>query len=273
MALLLSGCAPKAGEGPSREALPGLIASHNRRVDGLQHLAATGVIEYRWTDGDGRRHFEPQIDVRLWLDMPHKTALRGEKLGDTLFWIGSDDNRYWCFDLHEDPRRLIVANHGEPARDLPIGIAPLALVDLIGLTRLPAEGADAATYDPASRAWAIDARGSGGPVRLWLDSERLLPVRIAAISPEGDVILSSAVRRYEPVPIEGVANTEHPLLPTLVDIEDSAGRVAVKLALDRPSAQWTIVPARVFELPALVESLRPDLVEGDATVGATGESP
>jgi hypothetical protein len=214
--MALPSCGPRAEPAepfqapPARPAPPdaagavALIEAHNRRVELLSRTWARGVIEFRWRDEAGEEHFEPQVNARLWLDLPRRTALRAEKFDDVLLWLGSDVEHYWMFDLMSEETVLYAGRHAgaEPeAGRSPLLIRPLALVDLLGLTPIPVPEIDAASpdapgwlsFDGDRDACIIGALGGGGPMRVYLDRTSGLPVRVETLSRDGRVLLFSAL--------------------------------------------------------------------------------
>ena len=71
---------------------------NNHRVSQLQKTYSYGVLELRWEDERGI-HTEPQVDVKMWFELPYLSAIRVEKLGEVFFWAGSDERRFWAFSL------------------------------------------------------------------------------------------------------------------------------------------------------------------------------
>lgn len=257
---------------PNAPAYDHLAGVHNRRVDRLKRLHSQGVIELRWEDDRGK-HFE-QGNVRLWLDLPHKTALRVEKLGDVLLWLGSDETEFWFFDLISDETMLVHGQHDQEIRSGAvgaIGLKPLALLDLIGLTPLPprpplAAGDEPSTdlppdvsFDAQRNAWTVEAQGAGGRMRLYFDPMTFLPVRIESLDSEGIPVAASELDRHRPVETEGSLSVNWPRLPTLIDIDLGGQARSLKLALDSPT---TIVEGqpmdRVFDLARLRKAMPTD---------------
>ncbi|MHC4448409.1 MAG: hypothetical protein ACYSXF_11735 [Planctomycetota bacterium] len=272
--LLVAGFALASGPGPGCAPGPGLdgdrppdpppayaelAAGHNSRIERLRQVHATGVIEQ-----DGRH--QEQCRAQLWLQLPHKTALRMEKLGEVLLWLGSDEQRYWFFDgLNREETVLYVGDH-DAVRLAPdrAGLAtnPFALLDLMALVPLPAArgpGDPAVAYDADHDAWRVQAPGLGGPMRVFFDRSTRLPKRVEALSEDGAVVATSDLPRYESVEQRGVAPLARPKFPTKVDISLPPGDDRVMLAVEGPRSTTN---ARVFELDRLIRALRPDRVEG-----------
>ncbi len=242
-----------------------LIQAHNRRVAMLAHLSARGVLELRWIDSDGHEHFEPQVDAHLWLSLPGRAALHADKLGEDMFWVGSDGTRSWLFDLTSDETRLHVWPPGAappPGAELFGRIGPMVLVDLIGLCPLPSGEGRAAlgvTRNETGTAWWVEAEGRGGRLRVLLDLSTGFPTRVEILDAAGDVMLSSTLRRSRSIRMSGMARAAWPRIPTLIDIADPGDEISLKLAL---SGDMSVdVPEQVFDLDSLIAHLRPDIVD------------
>ena len=268
--VLLAGCSTPPGRpvesGEIDAAEVGrLIEAHNRRVAMLARLSARGVLELRWVDSDGREHFEPQVDAHLWLSLPGRAALRADKLGEDLFWVGSDGTRSWLFDLMGDETHVHVWSPGAaapPEAGLLGQIGPMILVDLMGLSSLPTVDARVvsdASPDDAGTAWWVEADGRGGRMRVLLDRSSGFPTRVEILDAAGAVILSSTLRRSRSVKMTGIARAAWPRIPTLIDIADPGNEVSLKLALSGDAS--VEVPEQVFDVDRLIEHLRPDVVD------------
>lgn len=268
--VLLAGCSTPPGRpvesGEIDAAEVGrLIQAHNRRVAMLVRLSAPGVLELRWIDADGDEHFEPQVDAHLWLSLPGRAALHADKLGEDLFWVGSDGAQSWIFDLMSDETRLHVWPPGAaapPGAGLLGQIRPMVLVDLLGLCPLPSGDGRAGldvTLDDTGTAWWVEADGRGGRMRVLLDRSSGFPTRVESLDAAGAVILSSTLRRSRTVRMSGMARAAWPRIPTLIDIADPGDEVSIKLAL---SGDVSVdVPEQVFDLDRLIAHLRPDVVD------------
>jgi len=276
---VVTGCGPKAAPGPDSGPPPlpdmpppaELVEAHNRRIELLGRIYSAGVLEFRWLDEEEEEHIEPQVNAKLWIELPRTTALRAEKLGEVLLWSGSDDRQYWLFDLMSDEHVVYTGRHEGPdgrVEESPLLIRPLALLDLLALTPVPVAEASAgglgweAEYRAEDAVWVFSTQGAGGPMRLYLDAADRLPTRVETLSPTGEVLLASRLSRYASVPVPGVSTAGRSKIPTLIDIGDPGGRVSIKLALDEPTGFVDDQPwDRVFDLERLMKALRPDRVE------------
>jgi hypothetical protein len=269
--LMLSACQTTPGRpsGPV-PTYEQLAATHNARVEQLSRIYSRGVVELAWRDENGARRSQ-QGDVDLYLSLPRHTALRIGKLAETFLWLGSDDERYWLFDLQGE-RSLFIGRHDAPNDDAISTVPPLVMLDLIGLGRITTHG-DAnemeARFDAEHKAWVIVAWGGGGLLRVYFDPATRLPKRVESITHDGVPIYFSTIHmnRYQSVPVPGISTAAQPRMATLIDIFSTDRAPAdghVKLALDGPTGRVDDLPFnRVFDLERLKLAHRPQRVEGD----------
>jgi hypothetical protein len=275
----VTGCKPKNLEvkppplpanAPSRQVL---LAAHNERAARLATTYSDGVIELRWNDEHG--HHSEQGDLELWQTTDNRTAARISKVGDVKFWLGSSDRQWWLFDLlKNDERVLHRGTHDQTAERLvALGVKPLALLDLLGITALAdsptAASGDAGTVtlDKQRGAWVIQGQGRGGPLRVHLSQTDSLPVHIELLDSRGRVVATSDLSRYESVPIPNTAIMARPKMPRTIDIhleESAEGDMAgdVKIALNQTVGEIDPKQAdRIFNLDRLIAAMRPDRIE------------
>jgi hypothetical protein len=292
--LLLTACKPKdlqldlaPADAPTARAI---IIAHNERVAKLATTYSEGVIEIRWRDERGK-HFEGG-DLDLWQTTGDRTALRVSKFGDVFLWLGSNEQEYWLFDLlNKDDRVLYRGQHDQQIeRMIGLGVKPLALLDLLGLTPIAEETTAIASdqpalYDAERKAYLIEAPGRGGDgarMRMFFDCNSLLPVRVESINPAGEIVAESAHSKYETVEMEGVGPMARPKMAEIIDIrrgEKPADAPAnatedevsgeVKIAINTTTAYaYPALPERYFDLERLMAAMRPGRVEQ-----ATASSP
>ncbi len=235
-----------------------LSDQYNGRIDKLEYLAARGTISLRWRDEHGQQHSEPQGELDLWLHLPASTALSIDKLGQRYFWIGSDDEQFWMFDLAEEPTTLFVGRHDDfIASRTPIGLHPLTMLDLLGLTRL-ADKAGAARLSADGNSIVVQLDGPSGRVDIHLDPQTRLPVRSQARDEAGEVVMTCEMRDYKPAFLPGTMVLQHPMVPGVCEFRDSADTLHIRVQLEAPTCDTQGQPyPRVFELSKLTEHLKP----------------
>lgn len=279
--LTLPGCAPKVKPPELAEfpILRELVDRHNQRVAALEKTYSQGVIELNWIDAEGD-HFE-QASLEMWLQHPLRTAVRIEKFSEVILWLGSDDQRWWLFDLISKEKSLTSGPHqseGTPTSVGAFGVRPAALIDLLGLTPLAQDTPpdDRAGYDAVNDSWIVDAVGQGGAMRVHFHRKLLLPVRVEHLDASGRVAVYSelAINRYQSARVPGIAAIRHPKMPGLIDVrgvpsnpiqgERPAGSLDgwMKIALNETTGvvdETTM--QRVFDLERLSRAMRVDRVE------------
>jgi hypothetical protein len=232
-----------------------LAAAHNARAGRVERVYADGSIELRWSDADGR-HFAPG-HVDLWIEPPDRTAVYVSKGGERIMWLGSNGPTAWAFDFRDRQTVLSVAGPGAGGGDdLPFD--PADLFGLCGLAPLPAAGS-VAGFDEARDAWLVVPDPAAGAVRLYLDRQTVLPVRVERLDPRGVVVLASdlTLRRYERIEVVGSAPGSGPRIPTLIDIHGIEGDAHVKLSIYSPTDDRQQIDPNYFDLQWLIESFAP----------------
>ena len=254
-----------------------LAEAHNNRIAQLQKMYAIGVIEIRWKDDHGN-HLD-QGNMELWLQLPRHTALRVEKFGDPLLWLGSDDQRYWLFDMTGKEKLLRVGMHDEavaPGQFGAIDVKPLALLDLMALSPLPVaqddQTAPTVHNDDQRDAWVIEATGSGGPMCVYFNRKTEQISRVETLSADGKVLFFSKLTDYKSAALAGTAPLAFPKIAHRVEIAsapprepdgDVRGGGNVSVFIDEATGVFDAkVLSRVFDLNLLMQSMPPDRVEG-----------
>lgn len=262
--LLLLGCAGAPQRDDAQRAERGdVIERYNERTSRLDRLWARAVVSLEYTDEDGRRRNE-QGEGHLQLLRPDRLALSVGKLGDVLVFLGCDAERYWWFDMAGDPSFVAIGRHEnvgkECSRSLPIEAHPLDIIDLLGVTPLADE---AKIIGRDERTIVVESPGRLGLLRLSLDSSTLLPRRIELFDRRDSRAASLIATLSDPqnVDLRGVGG----FFP----------RTASRVVISHPESESTIslglydlsdglirgrIPEHAFDLSALAEMYRPELV-------------
>ncbi len=244
-----------------------LIEAHNARAAKLQQINAYGVIELRWTDDDGKHY--AQGDAELWIQQPSRSALRIDKEGEVLLWLGSDDQSWWLFDLTSDPRTLYTdALQSElDTGGLAIGpVHPLTLLDLIGITPVQPADAETVEIDAATGQLLLRVIGQRGPLHLRFSRQSKVLVGVETLDEAGQAIATSVLREPASVRIAGTNLLNWPKMATSINITSTASEGSVLLALnnDMSAAVDKELLGRVFNLDMLKRALEPQQINGPA---------
>jgi hypothetical protein len=252
--------APPASAPAEAPALAELVREHNERVGRFQELYVSGQAELRWRDEKGS-HFE-HCRVEIYWRPPFRTGVNLTKVGERFLWLGSDETRWWAFDLASSPTTLTLGAHGddEALEGAPLGIQPLALLDLMGLGRWEANGAGTVAWSAEEAGWTFDVVGEGGPVRVVIDAQTRLPKRTAALDAAGEPALVGELEDYETVETEGMSPGASPKCPKRVALRRDASHGRITLFLEGPTGRSDLVKDGHFDLDRLQRLLKPERV-------------
>lgn len=241
-----------------------IAESYNARVERVQTLWVRSVVEIRWKDKDGKKHFE-QGDGPLIIRKPSELALAIGKLGNTRFWLGCDADRYWLFDLHK-PRKAYVgkqSNVANAARQvLPLPIRPDQMIGLIGLRSLPDTDQAQVEIDGGRYRLTLppdQALGGMQPV-LWLDAQ-IRPVRIQLRDGRPSVIVDAELSKYSRMKLSDAAPGAWPSLATRVHMVLGDGQATVTLFMRNPIDGTSKIKDAQFNFEKLVKLLKVEQVE------------
>lgn len=268
MVLGLAGCCPPKGPepvsvihrpGPPPDAA-GVLSVYNARVRRLEALKAGALVSVRGKDGRGKA-FDEQVEGFLQIVRPRKVALRIDKLSQTYFWLGSDDDRYWWLDLSADEKIAMAGHHAratpESAARFGIPVHPLDLQDLLAVTPIEPTATTAWTRDGRLIALELPPRAPGfGPRRVCVDEHSFEPRRVELLDSSGEVVASADLRELKAVDVAGEAFAGASV-PTRATISLPGLGVTVELqlhTLENPGAA-RIKPGN-FDLARLLQQHR-----------------
>ncbi|MEM7227936.1 MAG: hypothetical protein AAF432_03890 [Planctomycetota bacterium] len=234
--------------------------AYNARVDQLTEIYSRGVVELKWRDEAGKQHVEPQVDLDMWINLPRHTSFRLEKLGEVLLWAGSDAERFWLFDMLEAPTALVVGDHASRgAGDESLRIAPLLVLDMMGLAHLPDRAGVAKPVTMVDDSWRVETVTDERHLVIYLDAETQRPRAVELLGDDGQIRARSIISREARLEIRGVISLNQPFVPSLIDIDVDDGAMSMKIALGEPTADGIESELNVvFDRNRLAQSLRPD---------------
>jgi hypothetical protein len=273
--------APPVAPNPANALYATAIARQDERLRRLRFLDSRGLVEFRWTDADGK-HFE-QCDLRLHAVLPAKASIQAShSLKGPLARIGSDGVRWWIFRFDTKPSRLEVRPF-DRSTDLGMAVvSPREALGLFGLAPYPPadlvtvrEDGDALVVEPidplALSSEAMQATQTSPlrslPLRYRLDRSTLLPTEIALLDVDGTVAATCTLERYESAPADDTSAGDYPKVPTKIKVVrpgNKLGESSVSFSLDSPTARSAGIKPRLFDLVELQSILQPDDVIWDA---------
>lgn len=242
--------------------------AHNQRVANLDRVWARTTVVIDSTDRDGKPRRD-QGEGHLHVVRPRSLALTVGKLGETVLYLGSNEERYWWFDLlgGRDADTAYVGRHDRAAEtslaEAGAPLHPLDLIELLGVLPLPT-GQE--VFGPTDRV----SRGDDGSVLVVLPARsghRLLAFepetyrlrRAALFDATGRLLVRSEARSYGEVRlVEG--GGDWPEMPSRILIDVPAEGVSVRLTLydaENRGSRQTMLP---FDLDRLLRAHRIDRV-------------
>ncbi|MFA9477178.1 hypothetical protein ACERK3_02605 [Phycisphaerales bacterium AB-hyl4] len=242
-----------------------LVDRYNAHVIHLDQFWSATTVSMRWVDEDGRLQFE-QGDGQLIYRRPSDVVMTVGQLGQTILWVGSDDERYWLFDLQGERTAMVGrhANVGRPcARQLAYPVSPRAMPYLMGL--LPLQPSDEAEVAIDLNYYRIDPPGTG--VRIWVDPATYHPLRVDLLDSQGESVVAARLHRYEPVRMETVERGQWPRIATAANIYvlEEEGYLSLSLGSLSDGRRRDQVRDAAFDFETLQRMHRPrEVIELDA---------
>jgi hypothetical protein len=287
-AVVLSGCtAPKdvdVSPAPAPPSYQEVASRFNDRVEHMDRIWSRTVMVLEWVDSDGKRHREQgegNLQLRRYapeeraswgneLAAPVRVAMSIKKLGNTGYWLGCDRDQYWWVDAYE-AKTAYVARHVNYGRsccdDVGLPIHPIALIDLLAITRLNVDEGEVVAH-PAKPVWIVDTSGAWTNRRLWIDPTTMEPTRVELVGHDETVLAWAELSEYVPLEVDGVAPTVWPRVPGVIRLKRPDGQVSTKISLYDPTdarRDRRKLSDAAFQLDRVARALRVDrIVQLDA---------
>lgn len=211
--LALWGCQSTPAKAPQNVAVPkvlppaptidAVVDAQNKRVDGLTTLWARISLRVDGKLANAKLNKE-EAEGHLQIVLPNKVAVTVNKVGNTYFYLGSNDDVYWWLDLTE-AKQGYFGRHAtatpETVDRFGIPVHPLDLIELMAITPVPA-GFVASDPKPVVR-WSSDGKllwydvpARGSTKRVFVEPGSLLPVMVELLDHSGKVVVRSELSRY-----------------------------------------------------------------------------
>lgn len=237
---LLAGC---RGQERGKDDIPSgpapsyteLARAYNARVARLEAIQGTLDLVVTGTDKDGNEQ-KDQGEGNLTFVRPSKVALRVDKVSQTYFWLGSDDARFWWFDLHAQEKVAVVGTHAaatpEQAAHLGLPVHPLDLLELAGVVPLPETSSDEPRWARGGGA-VVALPGRWGVRRLTIEPTSGEARSVELEDASGRVVVRSDLSRYENVPVRGDA-AANPRIATRIVARVPSSATSIEIVLHNP---------------------------------------
>jgi outer membrane lipoprotein-sorting protein len=279
MALTMSACTTQS-ERPAgtNEAAPAVnlpelptyaeVASrHNASVERIKQFKGAATLRIDFLNDKGDRQRE-QGEGRIQLIKPDRLALDIGKVSTTVFWLGSDSDRYWWLDMSGDKRYAFVGQHAkfdpDLGRRIGIVVAPMDLIRLLGIVPLAESGGRTFWSRDGALLGVESALVGGAKQRTWFEPATLQPRQIELYDAKGKNVLSAQLENF--VAVELVAPTTNPpKVPGRIRVYHAESKSLFILDID--DLRDDHISTQAFDLPFLVQRMRIDqIVDLDSRV-------
>ncbi len=242
-----------------------MISRHNARVVDLGSLRTPVTLLIDAPKGDGSdKRLQEQVEGSLQLIQPHQVSLRVDKVGQTLFVMGSNAERYWWIEFGDERWAYVGATAlATPKKAAKFGLPvhPLDLIELAAITPL-SSGAqtawdskrqllrvvDNARWGTRVLLCSVDAPKPGG------DPDAYVEVRGVWLADQaGRIVAWSELTRQAPVPIDG--NTRSPAaMARNVLVHVPARDTRVEVLIIDPENPGKRIKTRQFDIAKVLDT-------------------
>ncbi len=203
--LVAGGCAPASQRAAPEQTLvrgpQEVLVAHNAWADSIRHLWARADLMFDFPVGEGKRE-RHDVTGHLFLEKPSNLFVHGEVLGQDVFTLGANAERFWLW-IKPNVNTVWTGQRGGPGEARLI-ISPSALAEALGVFRVdlgPKVQAVFVAY-PEHCVLSVE-RPVGGkrvPVRrIWFDAVSLRPRRVDLFDEAGRRTLMAELLKYERV--------------------------------------------------------------------------
>ena len=238
---------PKPGDEPAVVRRPdpapfSVVASEqNQRVDGLTTLWARLTLRVSGKLANTDLNKE-EAEGHLQIVLPSKVAVTVDKLGNTYFYLGSNDDVYWWLDLSK-AKRGYFGRHAQATTEtvdrFGIPVHPLDLIELMAITPISPE--ILAQSPPPQVRWTNDGKllwyetpARGSMKRVFVDPKTYLPEMVELLDPQGKVVVRSELSKYESFQSRSKP-IAHPSVPTRCIFTVPRSEVTIAINLNDPT--------------------------------------
>lgn len=251
-----------------------VLAGQREAVRGLERVWARAVVQVDGADPAGKKVNEQGEGV-LQVVPPDRLALSLGKLGDTLLYLGSNEEWYWWFDLLDSNRRLaVLGRHAlvtpDKAAELGVPVHPLDLIELLAITPLP-DDATVRGWDAIGRV-IVEHPNRWGSRRVWLDPTDWRPWRVELLDRNGQPLATAVLSDHARASVEGDA-LRSPWVAGRLEITAAGFDGEVRVSLFEPRNQR--IREIAFDLQRLADDVYKinEVIDLDATPAPAGGAP
>lgn len=189
-----------------------LITRYDRHVERLSPLWASTDVDMHWLDHHGKRQAENGSGVLI-VVRPRDITFTVGKLGQTGLWAGSNNRRYWLFNLRDHIAYTgLYKNLGKPCTEpLPLPVQPEAVPYLLGLMPIDPNNPPSPPAVEQYRGYDLIAP-PGQRIRMVLDPKTAQPVRVYWLDKQGRAVLVSKLTDRRPMRLANTPYNKRPVI-------------------------------------------------------------
>jgi len=180
-----------------------LAKSYNQRVARLDRVWARTTLRVEGVENSGEK-IDEQAEGNLQFIRPRKLALTVTKVGEPIFYLGSNDEEFWWLDIRQNHQAL-VGNHADATprsvASFGVPVLPLDLIELLGLLPIDPAVNGTARTSPAGTEIFFPSRSV--VVAMLLDPKTFEPKVIELRTQKGQSLLRAELLKYKPVMVPG----------------------------------------------------------------------
>lgn len=204
-ALFAAGCGPTRGPLAAPAGPPmtpsEVIAAHNAWADSFQHIWSRAAISLVMPHSERRgERVRYDTEGHLFLIKPDRLFLHGQVLGQEVFKLGMNDERFWLWIRPRINTIWTGRRGGEGERRFVL--SPADLLAVLGVFPVELAAGEPAAFDTQPRQYVLTQQrllgGEKVPLkRTWFDRRTLRPVRIDVFDESGARVVMAELMRYE----------------------------------------------------------------------------
>jgi len=203
--LAAAGCGPTRGPlaapaGPQLTPAE-VLAAHNAWAGSIGRLWSRAAISLIMPRGESRgERVRYDTEGHLFLVKPDRLFLHGQVLGQEVFKLGMNDERFWLWIRPRVNAIWTGRRGGESERRFIL--APADLLAVLGVFPIELAADEPAAFDTQPRQYVLTQQrifgGEKVPLkRTWFDRQTLRPVRIDLFDESGGRVAMAELMRYE----------------------------------------------------------------------------
>jgi hypothetical protein len=239
---LVCGCRPIVQHGywGPTDTMAEVAAKVNANNQAIPTLFANHYIQANLWDPAQKKPRFISADGFLMVRKPRELLLVGNKVLETIFELGSDDQRFWLKINPDDREWWGWHRNADKLRPQDIPIQPALVSEVLGIgdinsnfLELPAPtmrfNNDMDVYMLGWNATLPDRWFA--QKEIWYDRKSLLPLKVLLFDHNGRIILHANLTRHKPVKLEGVPEAQWPKIASHYDLFFPETKSTMKMTL------------------------------------------